>query len=205
MGEHFVFLEIADPEIDALFRTIRREIGMPDDHKAIHITIRGPFSDTCDPGELERLEEKLRNSELVIANTGLFENQSRIAVYYAVACDDLRHVWHKPDYPINKFGFNPHITVYEGTDKEFATELRAFLDRNRIELICRDFDLTFYLRKQLDLFPNIRRDSKQFLNLIRHGKVNPMFHDRLSRFVNAYRKRKEQEVESAATRQDRLP
>lgn len=180
--QNFVFLEVTDPEIDSVLRIVREEVGSGTD-QSIHITIGGPYQKPVSSKKLDKIEKKLEGDQLLIANSGVFHNKNEAVVYYQVGSQNLRKVWHKPDYP----GFNPHISIYRGTDVKFANLLKKFLDKNRVELLCSQFEVTNYVSKQKDLFPERQNRKKQFVGLLKSGKLDPMFLDRLARFVAAYK------------------
>lgn len=144
-----------------------------------HLTIQGPFSDRPTGGQIEGISAKLKNDTFLIANPGLFRTRKGVALYLRVQSDNLHRVWNKPDFPIEKFGFNPHITLYDGPDVEKTQRAFDFLKsgRHRIELICREFSVAPYTSKQLEMFPanGVEGDDNALERLIGAGKVTSSF------------------------------
>ena len=185
--QNFVFLEICDQEINTLLRLIRKLAGSVDSDHTIHVTLRGPYRKPATKKAIIKTQDELANDDLLIANTGIFSNSDETVVYYCVSSENLHRVWYKPDFPVKAFGFNPHISVYRGSDQRFAELLKKFLDQYRLELLCTKFRVTPYVSKQAELFPEVRTNRNQFVELIESGRLHPMFLDRLDRFVRAYK------------------
>jgi 2'-5' RNA ligase len=80
-------------------------------------------------------EPKLR-----LSGVGRFELADCHVVYLSVQGEALRKVWWKPDFPINQFGFNPHITVFKG-DKESADRVFDALTQFSVECPIELFEL----------------------------------------------------------------
>src|ERR1700729_2120407 len=114
MAKHLIFLEITDPEINALIREIRDIADERAPHNNVHITFRGPYDKPVPPANLRRYERLLASDPIVLNGVGMFPGPQRTVIYLKVQHPKLRQLWWKPDFPISKFGFNPHITLYEG-------------------------------------------------------------------------------------------
>src|SRR5580765_506029 len=116
MAKRFVFLEITDPEINALLGWIRESaMGTPSRHN-VHITIRGPYNVAVPKTQIARYQRLLGAHPVVFEGFDAFSAGGRTIVYVKVQHPRLRQVWWKPDFPILQFGFNPHVTLYEGED-----------------------------------------------------------------------------------------
>lgn len=61
-------------------------------------------------------------------------------------------IWWKPDFSIEKYGINPHITVFETEEKSIALQVERFLRAERIEISTFSIALTIYAQKQMELF-----------------------------------------------------
>lgn len=172
--KEFLFLEFLDPEINALLSGLRKEFIGKTSHNNIHITVRGPYKNKLANTQIDKYWNKIKNDDILISNIGIFDNNGFQIVYLKVKSDHLKSIWWKPDYQVSKHGFNPHITVYQGNNKELAKKIKKFLDGENIHLFCSNFNLTPYVSKQESLFEpdkNIEEPNKQFLNLIHIGKV----------------------------------
>lgn len=183
MPKHFVFLEILDPEINALLTRLREEFGGGKSKTNIHLTVRGPYTRPVAPKMFERYSRLIEADDVLISGVGMFDNIGSYVVYVGVHNSKLRRMWYKPDYPVKTFGFNPHISLYRGHDERLAKCIFHFLKAERIELICRHFRLTSYVTDQL--FANQPAlMEKQFLELVNRGKVR---FDVLQRAANMVR------------------
>ncbi|MFC1748891.1 hypothetical protein ACFL2V_08785 [Pseudomonadota bacterium] len=124
---------------------------------------------------------------LKIGNIGLFSNPKEEVVFFNVDSPHLREVWWKPDYPIKHYGYNPHISIYRGSNKKLAAALKDFIYNDDFELLCSEFEITTYLTRQLQLLPSEEVESKQFLRLLSSGKVSPTFLSRLNQEIKKFK------------------
>ena len=190
--QRFIFLEILDPEIHALLNGLKKEFGGKPAVTNIHITVRGPYNSSIPPESIEKFEQTLREVPLLIHSAGMFEHTKEYLVYLKIESQNLMKIWWKPDFPVEEYGFNPHIPLYKGNDKRLANCIYDFLKEENIELLCRDFKLTSYVSKQRDFFPDDSRPKeKHFLQLANRKLVRT---DILQRAYNVVRKCKAQHV-----------
>jgi hypothetical protein len=103
-------------------------------------------------------------------------------------------VWWKPDYPIERFGFEPHISVYRGGDAAFADAIAEFLERQRITLNCAEYRLVWHDTRQPNLFAPSDVAVGDMILLMEATRVDPEVLDRLSTFVDDYRSRRVRRV-----------
>lgn len=120
--------------------------------KRLHVTVRGPFTTYPDHESLVSVRSSADENRLLISGVGAFANEKVSVVYLRVQGTWLRQIWLKPDFPVSKFGFNPHITMYEGSDHERAKKVLKFLRLNNVELIVEDFGLAITTLRQKTLF-----------------------------------------------------
>jgi len=120
--------------------------------KRLHVTIRGPFSSYPEKESLRPVLGMAEDRKLLIAGANMFEGKNSSVVYLCTQGSWLREVWLKPDYPISKFGFNPHITMYEGNDRDRALKILRFLRRENIELLVEKLSVSVSTLKQGDMF-----------------------------------------------------
>lgn len=95
----------------------------PDEKMPGHITLRGPFK-TSQAAHQNVLN--LFASEISITGVGRFP-PPQTTVYLACGSPAIEERWWKPDY-----GFNPHITVYDGPSQEFANRAYSTMKAERI-------------------------------------------------------------------------
>ena len=89
--------------------------------KAAHITVRGPF-----PNRIRLIDanRKLSGNRIVLNGVSHFISEKQNTVYFTCLGTKLKTVWNKPDYP-----FNPHVTIYDGSSKTFASKLYEIISR----------------------------------------------------------------------------
>jgi hypothetical protein len=183
MAKAFVFLEITDPEVSALIYGIRA-IAMPSPPtSAPHVTIRGPYSRPVPRDQLLRYRRLLSSHPVVLGGVGAFQSGDHSTVYLKVQHPNLRQIWWKPDYPIKDFGFNPHVTLYEGDDAARAERLQSFLRREDVKVLTSDFSVSPYVSDHKDLFPRVEGKDRLFLGLINRGLVRADVLARLERVL----------------------
>jgi len=181
VAKSFVFLEIVDPEIRALIYGIRVVATGKPPKSGPHVTLRGPYSRPLSRSQLLRYERLLAADPLVLEGVGTFQSGDSTTVFLKVQHPKLLQIWWKPDYPVKTFGFNPHITLYEGLDTARVQRLEAFLRREGIKLVTNEFAVTPYVSDHRDLFPVDQGGETLFLRLINHGLVRADVLDRLAR------------------------
>lgn len=175
---YFVFLEICDKGICELLNKLRTIFNQKPFGSNIHVTIRGPYSKPVTEQELDGWYDKIKSDPILIANAGMFENEDESIVYLGVSAahnsKNIIRITRKFDYPKHKFDFNPHITLYAGTNKDLAKRIYEFLRREQIELVCHSFELSVYgSSPQKELFNEPQQSRRGFMsNLIFSGKVS---------------------------------
>jgi hypothetical protein len=185
MAKSFVFLQITDPEIGALIYGIRSIAMGVAPKSGPHVTIRGPYSRPLSGAQILRYGKTLASHPVVLEGIGKFQSGDRTTVFMKVQHPKLLQVWWKPDYPIKEFGFNPHVTMYEGTDDVRAQRLEIFLRREGIKLLTADFGVTPYVSDNKDLFPAVENHERLFLKLVNRSLVRPDVLDRLDRTLGS--------------------
>ena len=171
MARRFIFLEIRDPEINALFGWLREAAMGAPSRQNVHVTIRGPYDSEILESQIRRYQRILSTAPVVFDGVGLFTYAGRSVVYVKVQHPKLRQLWWKPDFPVKEFGFNPHITVYEGTDEVRAGTVLRFLESEHLRLLTWDFEVTARVSDHRDLFGEPQREAKPFLGLVNNGMV----------------------------------
>jgi hypothetical protein len=188
MSTRFVLLELTDPEISGLLLGLRIIFtGKKEQLSNIHLTARGPYSSKISRKLLEKWSQIIANDVLEIGNVGMFSNPDGYIIYLGVYAENLKEIWHKPDYPIKKYGFNPHITLYYGSDLNYAKRILAFLSNENLNFKTHQFQLVEYVSGQKGLIHHHRIADKDFPNLISEGKIKPGILQRAKRAVREYR------------------
>jgi hypothetical protein len=187
MAKFFVFLEITDPDVDALICGIRAMASSSPPKTAPHVTIRGPYNRPIPQPQLRRYEHLLLRDPVVLEGIGTFQVGERTTVYLKVQHPKLRQVWWKPDYPIGKFGFNPHVTLYEGHDAQRARQLAEFLKREGLKLLTWSFSVSAHVSDHKDMFPQAQCADSLFLGLVNRGVVRADVLARLARSLGVAR------------------
>lgn len=119
----FYVIYIGDERIQSLLDAMRF-LGNTEEKTPAHITVRGPYTQRQN---IRKLNRKVAGTKIVAEGIGTFFNSRQNTVFIKCHADSLRRVWQKSD-----FGFNPHITLYDGPSREFA---EALVDRlNRVEI-----------------------------------------------------------------------
>ncbi|MCI0562446.1 MAG: 2'-5' RNA ligase family protein [Nitrososphaera sp.] len=188
MVKYFIFLEITDPEINALIWAITEIVTGQRPTQPFHMTVRGPYEERICMSTLKECQEAMSHDVLKISRVGRFSNPGEETVYLRIDSPNLRKIWWKPDYPIEKFGFNPHISLYRGPDRQLADRIAAFLEKEDITLLCAEYRLVPHVTKQLDMFPLSVPITKQFLGLLNSRRIHTTFLMRLEHMVRDYKR-----------------
>lgn len=152
----FVFLEVLDSPAVKLLTNLRSTLKGRESKSPIHITVRGPYKNPPKQEKLEELWSIVQGEGLVLHGIGKFEFPDKHVVFIRSHSKAIRRIWWKRDFPIIDFGFNPHITLFEGTPKD-AVRVEKFLRNEGIMLFCRQLSLSVYERWSDDMFPSSTR------------------------------------------------
>ncbi len=115
-----------------------------------HITIRGPYKRRLAKNYIEEYSNIISNVKLNIFKVDNFFQYNQNTVFYR--CDDnelLRKVWKKFSYN----NFNPHITIYDGRDSEWAKKIYDVLRQDFQPFECMIDELTYLEPKRNDSLP----------------------------------------------------
>ena len=185
--QRFLFLDLLDSEVHAVLAGLRKEFGTLG--SGIHVTIRGPYNDPIEIEQLGRFQREISKEPLLIHGVGIFENRGSCSVFLRVKNDKLRGIWRKPDFPVKEYGFNPHITLYEGSDLELAHRILDFLKKEDLRLLCHDVRLREYVSKQTDMFGQQDMPQEEhFLGLSNRSLVRADILQRAEHLVRKHRR-----------------
>ncbi|MDX1914979.1 MAG: hypothetical protein SFU55_05285 [Methylophilus sp.] len=153
----FLFLEIQDPPVVELLSSIKDIFSEKPKTSPLHITVRGPYKNVPDEKSLERLWSIIQGEGVLLSGIRSFEFKNKKYIYIQSQSKAIRKIWWKSDYPIFKYGFNPHITLYEGTLAK-ANKIESFLKNEKLEFFCHNISLRLYVSGQPDLFGDVYRE-----------------------------------------------
>lgn len=192
--KNFLFLKLTDPEICSLLWELR---GIFEKEKksgsSIHVTVRGPNKNKFKAEVIHNLYNKISDDSILIQSAGRFDNEHYQVVYIKVSSTNLYRIWRKPDYPTEKYGINPHITLYVGSDKKYADFIYEFLKNENITLLCNSFELVPYQTKQLNMSivdGELDLIGEGFKKLVHSGKLKFNILERARSLVSIYEKDK---------------
>ena len=171
MSRYFLFIELLDPEINALIHGLRSAFGYAERNDNIHVTVRGPYDSVIDQEHIDKISNTLGDEPLLIQSAGVFSNKNESTVYIKISNERLKKIWWKPDYPIKKYGFNPHISLYRGKNHYLAECAYNFLKEENINVLCRDYILTPYVQKQIDMFETPNEHIGEHFLALSHRNV----------------------------------
>lgn len=147
----FLFVEILDRPAIHMLNELRAIFRGRTSRSGIHITVRGPYKNPPSAKVVDKLWQQISGERLLLHGIGRFELPEKHIVFLRSHSRAIRRIWWKRDYPILRYGFNPHITLFEGPPDQ-AREVETFLKREQIELFCRRLALTLYQTHPGDLF-----------------------------------------------------
>lgn len=170
----FVYLELRDEDVNCVLQGLRHEFGGKDHGSDMHVTIRGPYHSEIGRDQLDHYQDVLKRDPITLDGFGIFNNDDESVVYMKVESPRIREVWWKPDYPIKKYGFNPHVSLYKGSDRRLAERILEFLEVQDLKFLLRSFRVTQYASRQSELFPLDRLpQTDHFMSLANRGFIEP--------------------------------
>jgi hypothetical protein len=200
VAKFFVFLQITDPEINALITGIRAVANGAAPKTLPHVTIRGPYNRSVPPEQIRRYNHLLSSHPLVLDGIGMFKTETHITVYLKVQHPKLLQIWWKPDYPTKRYGFNPHVTLYDGPNLDRGTRLREFLQLERLKLLTWKFAIVPHASDHTDMFQRMKESADLFLDLVNKRAVRPDILARLSWFLDSPNRHGGSQLSNAAAR-----
>ncbi len=174
-GNKFLFIQILDEELVALFQGLQSVFNGRKSTSPVHITVKGP--------QKRNFKETLFNKfsdidkPLIISQSGYFSYSGKYFVHFKVQIPEMEkyQLWHKPTFGTEK---NPHITVCETSDEDFSKNVVEFLNNEVEDLICWDYAFLSYttsshrdIVSQMSLRKTRNIDDTNIPNLINIGKV----------------------------------
>lgn len=172
-NKHLLLLKIEDQEFNELFFGIQEILNIQKSKLIPHVTLRGPYIHEPRNEEIKKIETYIIDGEpLKVNGAGLFNNNETYFVYLKASKSNLKKASWKKDYPIKEYGFNPHITIYQGKDENLANKLLNFLNAQDFKFECKNISLYAHTlsdkQKKFDFEYNKLRDPKDYINDHKH-------------------------------------
>jgi hypothetical protein len=174
-SKSFVFVELLDPEVIAVLTALRTILSDKIQKTSIHITLRGPYRTDAIWSFLEKMNEESFLDPIFFNGFDKFSNADQNIVYVKAQSELFDRFLYKPDFPKKIFGSNPHVTIYEGSNKIKADAIYQFLKKEKFYFICKHYKFTPFIKKQqlnLDFSAQSLYTEENFVNLIQQGKIN---------------------------------
>lgn len=119
MSKGFYVIYPADNRVRMYINAIRI-FADPERRTEAHITIRGPYKKRLSSNKIDQYSKIISEEEIKITGIGNFFDSNQNTVYFICEKNqEVGKIWKKSTYP----DYNPHITIYNGSDHEFAIQL----------------------------------------------------------------------------------
>ena len=113
---------IATPSVQSAI-DLMRVVAKPDTRRRAHLTLRGPYAEPLPAAVQTEVAATVADAPISVGGAGSFFGPSQSTIFVRCDGDVLRSVWDKPG-----LGYTPHLTVYDGEDREFASRLLSALE-----------------------------------------------------------------------------
>lgn len=118
-----------------------RLLSSPSARRFSHVTVIGPLDDPLEQSKLDAYNLSLSKNSILLSGTGNFFGPMQNTVFFSCKASLLQQVWWKRDYPGE---FNPHVTIYDGDDRNFADRLHTVISRYSYSVLCGEDRLTMF-------------------------------------------------------------
>lgn len=186
MVKRFLYLELTDDRLNSFIRASHSILGGKPQSGPTHITVRGPYSTPISPETINQCSKDMKYDILRISGVGTFFNKTETVVYFKVDSPNLRNIWKKPDFPMIRFGFNPHISIYRGEDSDWARALYDFFSSEEICILTEKFRLYQHVTRQDDWLAQAATPRANCDDLKVANELIPGLLDRLSVIKEAH-------------------
>jgi hypothetical protein len=150
---YFVFLEFLQPRVEGTLRELRDALQPWKQSKSpVHVTVRGPYRTEPDYEHLRTLASGVKGRGVRIIGAGYFAHGQTFSVFLRAESAVFRELWWKPDFPARSGDIQPHVTIFESTDRESALQVLNFLKAARISIHTTSVQLSVFASGQPDLF-----------------------------------------------------
>lgn len=144
----FYVLYVRDKPVGDCVEAIRF-LADPSAKVGAHLTVRGPYKKRV---PLRSLRWQIDGERIFVDDVGNFFQEGQNTVFFSCFSSHLQAIWKKTD-----FGFNPHITIYDGVSTSFAKKLYSIMKRYRYH-----FDFT---AGRLEPYVSMRKQNGFHLQL----------------------------------------
>ena len=145
-SKSFYVLYPANPDLRNLLNAMKL-FADENQRTEAHLTVRGPYLKKLSTKDVERFSNIIRGEVIQLSAVDNFFSSNQNTVFYSCErSDHLKAIWKKITYS----EFNPHITIYDGDDRQFAHELYNTLQNGFIPLKCKVSHLSWLEPKSND-------------------------------------------------------
>lgn len=131
-------VKIQDERIATILNFVKY-ICEPTSKTEVHLSVRGPYEKKLAGTLVQRYSEEILNKLIEVNGVGTFFNEKQNTVYIRCDSEYLRNIWKKTSY-----GYNPHLTLYDGKDQGFANSLYNAIKDYNIHLYFHASELILY-------------------------------------------------------------
>lgn len=127
----FFVINIKDKLLGTMLDGIRLFADSDQKHNA-HITIRGPYEtkrNSLKDYSIKTWNDKISGEQVKVSGVSSFFNENQNTVFFE--CKDshfLKDIWRKVSFK----DFKPHITIYDGNNREYASRLLSLISSYNI-------------------------------------------------------------------------
>jgi hypothetical protein len=111
----------------------------PNSKTEVHLSIRGPYNRRKDQREVDEWNSLIENRSIKVNEVGNFFLYNQNTVFLKCSSPIILKVWDKSGY-----AFMPHLTLYDGNDQLFATELYDLLREFPIDISFKSSGVVLY-------------------------------------------------------------
>jgi hypothetical protein len=137
-------IKIDDKKIATILNFIKY-ICSPNSKTEIHLSVRGPYKVKLSATKIEELNNIVKGALIRVNELSNFFLYNQNTVYLRCISNIVKKVWNKTGY-----GYNPHLTLYDGKDAQFAFELYETLKDIEIDIQFSASNLILYDTEKLD-------------------------------------------------------
>jgi len=104
-----------------------RVIAEENQRTQVHITVRGPYKKRLSELKEKEYSSLIQGEKLIVNGIGNFFELNQNTIFFE--CEEnlkLKKIWKKTSY----MEYKPHITIYDGKDRDFAHDLYNVLEKN---------------------------------------------------------------------------
>jgi 2'-5' RNA ligase len=180
MKKKYFFLIYLNDSVKQILDGMRL-IADPMQKNNSHITVKGPYK-TAQRKKLVDDNKLIKGKDVKVVGAGKFFEANQNTVFFE--CEDnpeLFEIWNGKEEKSYK-EFHPHITIYDGENRNFADRLFNIIDAHSIAFSFTVEKLTLYssLDKNRDFFHLKRQTDYQFLSRMVEFDINQDNIDTLS-------------------------